>query len=92
MSCIAFLKSRLEVTQNIIVAIEDAILALAQEGVQAYTLNTTQNETRVTKLDIPKLNEQLEELYKRLCRQQQQVDQAEAGIGSGNVSQVVPTW
>lgn len=63
-----FYKTRLEVTENMIVAYEDAILALTTSGVMSYSLDTGQTKQTVTKLDITQLNATLDGLYARRHR------------------------
>jgi hypothetical protein len=63
-----FLAARIAVTKGLIVAYEDAVLALsAANGVQSYTLDTGQSKQVVTRADISSLNAMLDSLYNRLA-------------------------
>ena len=62
-----FLTERITKLKVTIVLYEDAIDALIVQGVQKYSLDTGQDKTDVTKLDLPKLQEALDGLYNRLC-------------------------
>lgn len=87
-----WLKQRRDKTQAIIEAIEDALEQLSLDGVQSYQLNTGQNESRVSKINVPELEKRVDSLYSRLCRLTEQINNIENGLGSGGVSQVVPAW
>ena len=63
----AFLQARITATETAIAAYEAAVLAIVSGGVQKYSLDTGQDKTDVTKLDIPKMEETLDKLYNRLC-------------------------
>ena len=65
-----FLQERIAATKALIVVYEDALTALVTNGVQRYALDTGQSRQDVTKLDVPKLNAQLDGLYNRLATQQ----------------------
>ncbi len=69
-------------------SIDAAILALTADGVETYKLNTGQNVSQVTKINVPDLLKQRDALYKSLCRMQYEVDNA----GLSNVVQVVPGY
>ena len=69
----AWLRSRIEQTQDLIVAYEEAIFALAS-GAQHYHLDTGQSRQSVTKAQLVQLREMLsmlenrrEALLNRLC-------------------------
>lgn len=63
-----FLAARIVVTKGLIVAYEDAVLALsAAGGVQSYTLDTGQSKQTVTRTDLSQLNTMLDSLYNRLA-------------------------
>lgn len=75
MSCdeaadLAWLDARIAKTQALIVAIEDALLALSTTAVQSYMLNTGQTTQQVTKANVASLNNLLAELEQRLTRLQ----------------------
>ena len=77
---IAFLQERITKTKALIVAYEDAVTALVTNGVQRYTLDTGQSRQDVTKIDVPKLNTQIDGLYNRLCTLQARLDGSGSGI------------
>lgn len=83
-------KERYEKTKAIIEAIEDALEQLATDGIKSYQLNTGQNDTRVTNLDIPDLEARVDSLYNRLNRFCEQIAILEGG-NDGNI-QAVPAW
>lgn len=60
-----FIKARIAATKLQIVAYEDATLALAQNGIQSYKLDTGQTIQNVTKLDLKDLNATIDSLYNR---------------------------
>lgn len=80
-----FLQERITATKAIIIVYEEAVTALVTNGVQRYTLDTGQSRQDVTKIDIPRLNKQIDGLYNRLCTLQARLD------GSG-VTIVRPGW
>ena len=57
----AFIQARIDATKLQIVAYEDATLALAQDGIQSYKLDTGQSIQNVTKLDLTALNKTIME-------------------------------
>jgi hypothetical protein len=81
----AFTQDRLTKTKALIVKYEDALDALITDGVQAYTLDTGQSVQNVTKLDIGKLQRQLDVLYNRCAVLQTRL------TGSGT-TRGVPAW
>jgi len=62
----AFLADRITVVKAAIVAYEAAILAIATDGAQSYTLDTGQSRQTVNKLDLPALQKTLDGLYNQL--------------------------
>jgi hypothetical protein len=58
----AWLDARIAKTKLMIIAIEDAILALSTGGVQSYSLNTGQTQQTVTKANISSMRGTLKEL------------------------------
>ena len=63
----AFLKERITQTKLIIVAYEDAILALTGAGaIESYTLDTGQSRQTVTRSNLKELSTTLDSLYNRL--------------------------
>lgn len=69
-----FLQERIAATEALIVVYEDALTALVTGGIQRYNLDTGQTRQDVTKIDVPKLNAQLDGLYNRLATQQARLD------------------
>ena len=61
----AFIQARIDKTQALISAYEDAVEALVSDRVQSYSLDTGQSRQTVTKFDLPKLDERLDSLYNR---------------------------
>jgi hypothetical protein len=80
-----FLQERIAATKALIVVYEDALTALVTNGTQRYVLDTGQSRQDVTKIDVPKLNAQLDGLYNRLATQEARLD------GRGVVT-VRPAW
>lgn len=80
-----FLQERIAATKALIIVYEDAVTALVTNGVQRYELDTGQSIQRVTKINVPELNAQLDGLYNRLATQEARC------TGSGVVT-VRPTW
>ncbi len=63
----AFLTERITVTKALIIAYEDAILALGQAGgIEHYRLDTGQSVQTVTRADLIDLQRILDTLYNRL--------------------------
>ena len=63
-----WLVERITKTKAIIVAIEDALTALAgANGVQSYTLDTGQGRQTVTRESVATLQGQLDSLYNRVA-------------------------
>lgn len=79
-----FLDERITKTQELIVVYEDAIAALGT-GVQAYTLDTGQNRTTVSKLNLTELNRILNSLYNRCAT----LEARRSGAGTTNAR---PAW
>lgn len=70
MSSQTFLEEQLSKLEASISEYQDAILALVKGGVFQYTLNTGQTIDTVTKIDVIRLQNQLDamlNLYDRLC-------------------------
>ncbi len=66
-----FLSDRITATKAIIVAYEDAILALSGAGaIESYQLDTGQSIQRVTRSNLKELNTTLDGLYNRLTTMQ----------------------
>lgn len=79
-----FLIERIATTKLMIVAYEDAVLALSN-GVTSYTLNTGQSQQTVSRASIPDLNRTLDSLYNRLVM-------LNARLNGSNVVRVNPAW
>jgi len=61
-----FLEARIAACQALIVAWEDALLALSiTNGVQSYTIDTGQSRQVVTRSDIGSINRTIDALYNR---------------------------
>lgn len=56
----AFLTARIEKVKAIIIAYQDAILAISSGAVQSYTIDTGQTRQTVTKMDLDKLDKILQ--------------------------------
>ena len=85
MSC-NFLAERITKTKLMIIAYEDAILALTGAGaIEVYDLDTGQTRTRVTRSNLKEINDTLEGLYNRL-------NIMEARAGNSQTSRVIPNW
>ena len=80
-----FLDERIERTKEMILVYEDALLALGNNAVQNYSLNTGQTTIYVTRLHLPWLLKTVQELENRMV-----VLQARK-TGCGNVN-VIPGW
>ncbi len=66
-----FLSDRITATKAIIVAYEEAILALSGAGaIESYQLDTGQSIQRVTRSNLKELNTTLDGLYSRLTTMQ----------------------
>lgn len=67
----AFLIERIMQTKLIIIAYEEAILALTGAGaIESYILDTGQTRQNVTRSNLKELNTTLDGLYNRLCTMQ----------------------
>lgn len=62
----AYLLERITKTKDLIVAYEDAILALSSGSVKSYSLDTGQSKQSVTKQDVAQLQTTLSSLENRL--------------------------
>ena len=80
----AFLLERIEKTKALIVAYEDAILALSTGSVQQYSLDTGQTRQMVTKQNISSMRDTLLILENRLST----LDARRCGAST----RVVPAW
>ena len=83
-----YIEERITKTKSMIDALEDAIEQLSIEGVYSYDFDTTQNRSRVTKQDLPRLIQEMDRLDKRLARLCSRLQ----GLSGGSVVQVVPAW
>ncbi len=82
---ILFVQARIDATKLLIVAYEDAALAVGSGGVESYTLDTGQSRQTVTKLDLDKLNTTIDSLYNRCATLEARL------TGSGSLT-VRPAW
>ena len=62
-----FLQARIDAAKLLVEKYETAIDALLTGGIQEYTLDTGQSRTKVTRLDLPKLEDALERLENRIA-------------------------
>ena len=85
MSVEGFLSDRSAVIKAQIVAYEDAITAIVSGGAQSYSLDTGQSRQSVTKLDVSRLQSDLDGLYNRLVTLEARLN------GSGTVT-ARPAW
>lgn len=82
---LTFEEERLEKLKALITAYDDALLALAQEGVDSYSLDTGQSRQTVHKIDLEwlkKTQETLMNQYATLC--------ARLGRSGQNIAR--PAW
>lgn len=63
----AFIQDRITAIKAMIVAYEDAVMALVTGGVQSYTLDTGQSKQTVTKQDVTNLQEAIDGLMNQLA-------------------------
>jgi hypothetical protein len=75
-----WLEARLAKTEELIVAYEDAILALSTGTVQSYSLDTGQTRQTVTKQQLSQIKNTLDSLENRRA-----VLRAQLGCGTVNV-------
>jgi hypothetical protein len=80
-----FWLDRIEKTKQLIIAWEDAELALSAGGVQSYTLDTGQTRQTVTKADLGTIRNTIDGLMNRLVT-------LEARINGSGVVNVRPAW
>jgi len=80
-----FLQGRIDATKALIVAYEDASVAIASGTIESYTLDTGQDRQTVTKMNIASLNKVIDSLYSRCAVLQTRL------TGSGVVN-VRPGW
>ncbi len=79
-----FIQDRITRTKELIIAYEDAMLALGEGGVQSYTLDTGQDRQQVTKFDIADLQKTLDALYNRCATLEARLN--------GAATMVRPAW
>lgn len=81
-----FLQARIDATKAQIIAYEDAVLALGDNGaIQSYTLDTGQSRQTVTRADLSTLNRMIDSLYNRCAVLQTRLD-------GGGTTHVRPHW
>jgi len=83
-----YIEARIERTEEMIEALENAIEQLSIQGIHSYDLDTGQNRSRVTRQDLPRLNQMLDTLDSRLSRLCKQL----ANLNGGLSIQVAPSW
>ncbi len=81
----AFIQARIDATKAQIIATEDAVLALTTGGVASYTLDTSQSNQVVTKLNLKSLQSTIDALYNRCATLEARLN------GSGTLT-VRPSW
>lgn len=79
-----FLQERIDATKALIVAHEEAALALAAGTIASYSLDTGQSRQSVTKHNLATLNAAIDGLYNRLATLE-----ARQGGGATNMG---PAW
>lgn len=82
-----FWLDRIEKTKELIIAWEDAELAISAGGVQSYTIDTGQTRQTVTKADLGAIRDTIDNLLNRLATLE-----ARLGICGGGVVNVRPAW
>ncbi len=80
----SFLQDRIDATKKLIIAYEDAMLALS-EGAQSYTLDTGQTRQTVTKLNLSTIRSTIDTLYNRYATLETRLN------GNGSIH-VRPDW
>lgn len=81
----AFIQDRITSTKAQIIAFENASLALADGTIQSYTMDTGQNRTVVTKLNLTELENAIVRLYNRCAT-------LDARLTGGGTVTVGPAW
>lgn len=81
----SFIQARITAAKASIVAYEDAELQIASNQIMSYTIDTGQNRTVVTRLNITELRRAIEGLYNRCAT-------LEARLNGGGVVNVRPSW
>jgi hypothetical protein len=79
-----FIQERIDQTKVLIVAYEDALIALSS-GAQSYTIDTGQTRQTVTKIDLSSTRIILDNLYNRCATLEARLN------GSGSLT-VGPGW
>jgi conjugal transfer/entry exclusion protein len=82
-SCCDFYKKKVENLTKISDALDAAILAITEDGVSSYELDTGKNCSRVTKHNLPQLIDRLETINNQICKYQTQYNQCIQGLSSG---------
>lgn len=80
-----FIQARINATQALIAAYEEAVLALTTTDIQNYSIDTGQTRQSVTKKDVSRLNEEIDGLYNRLVM-------LENRLNGGGSTIVRPGW
>lgn len=77
-----FIQARIDATKLQIVAYETATLALADDNIQSYKLDTGQTIQNVTKLDLTALNKTIDSLYNRCATLEARLNGSGTVIGA----------
>jgi len=80
-----FIAARIAATQAEIIALEDALLALATNQIQSYTFDSGQTRQVATRLNLTELRKAVDSLYNRCAT-------LEARLTGGNVLKANPAW
>jgi len=80
-----FIQARIDATKALIVAYEDALLAISSGAVESYTLDTGQSRQTVTKTNLGTLQSSLDGLYNRCAT-------LEARLNGSGTTTSIPCW
>lgn len=81
----AFIQARIDATKLQIVAYENAALALANNEIQSYTIDTGQSQQTVTRMNLAVLRNTIDSLYNRCAM-------LEARLNGSGVKTARPVW
>lgn len=85
MGCNTFMRSQIPIVESQIIAYQDAILALGSDNIQSYSLNTSQSTQVVTRADLQKMQDIIDQLFNRLSMLNARCD-------GGASTLVMPSW
>ena len=91
-NCCDFYKTKIDNLTKISNALDAAILAITEEGVKSYELDTGQNRSRVTKHDLPQLMDRMETINNMLCKYQTQYNLCMQGLDTSGVTNGGACW